>query len=286
MQYNTRGLAGTILFHLLLLFLLLFFGFSFPDPPPEEQGVLVNFGNSETGLGKFEPKGEEVQASEDEPQPPVEEKVNETAVVPVKQVKQEKVDTKTVQNIEETKVKENKPTAEELRKIELEKKQAEEKRLQEAEAARQKKITDEANNRAKNAFANKGVGTTTGGQGVTEGTGNQGNPDGTPDASNYGDGGGLGNGISFGLGTRGARGSLPLPAVGGCTVTSRVIIKVRINVDPEGNVAGDPSILESNFQDDCIYEAVLKAAASAKFTVDQKAAFRQQGWIRYIIEPR
>ncbi|MCB8998484.1 MAG: hypothetical protein H6540_00245 [Bacteroidales bacterium] len=285
MQYNTRGLAGTILFHLLLLFLLLFFGFSFPDPPPEEQGVLVNFGNSETGLGKFEPKGEEVQASEDEPQPPVEEKVNETAVVPVKQVKQEKVDTKTVQNIEETKVKENKPTAEELRKIELEKKQAEEKRLQEVEAARQKKITDEANNRAKNAFSNKGVGTTTGGQGVTEGTGNQGNPDGTPDASNYGDGGGLGNGITFGLGNRGARGSLPVPDVGSCLVTSRMTIKVEIIVDSKGNVVGEPKIIDSKFTDNCINEALKKAAALAKFTVDENTP-RQKGFITYIIEPR
>ena len=285
MIYSSRGLIGTILFHLCILLILLFFGFSYPDPPPAEQGVLVNFGTDETGLGEIEPSGDETQGGEEETMPEVTETAKESVVETVKQKTQSAVIAKNTQNTEEVKVKENKPTAEELKQIELEKIQAEELRKKKAEEERQRKVAEQWTNKGKNAFGTKGVGTTTGSEGITEGSGNQGNPDGTPGANNYGDGGGLGNGEGFGLGNRGLRGTLPKPVVAGCTVTSRVIIKIQINVDREGNVIGEPKVLESNFQDDCIYQAVLKAASTAKFTVDQQASFRQQGWIRYIIEP-
>ncbi|MFV0505615.1 MAG: hypothetical protein ACK5L5_02725 [Bacteroidales bacterium] len=45
---------GTIVLHLGLLCLLLFFGFYTPLPLPEEEGVEVNFGNSDLGFGKNE----------------------------------------------------------------------------------------------------------------------------------------------------------------------------------------------------------------------------------------
>jgi len=282
MKYSSRGLIGTILFHLSILLILIFFGFSFPDPPPPEQGVLVNFGTDITGLGEIEPMGDEVQGGEEETMPEVVEAVK----IPVKEtVKPKEKVIKTTQNIEETKVKETKPTEEELKKIEEQKIQAEERKKKLAEEERQRKIAEQWNNKGQNAFGKKGVGTTAGSEGITEGNGNQGNPDGTPGAPNYGDGGGLGNGSGFGLGNRGLRGDLPKPIVAGCTVTSRITIKIQINVDREGNVVGEPKILESNYQDDCIYKAVLKAALSAKFTTDQKASLIQQGWIRYIIEP-
>ncbi len=285
MKYDSRGLIGTIVLHSLILLLLIFFGFSFPDPPPEEQGVLVNFGTDITGLGDIEPSGDETQGGDVETMPEPVETVKESVVETVKQKSQEAVVAKNTQTVEETKVKESKPTPEELKQQELKRLQAEELRKKKAEEERQRLIAEQWNTKGKNAFGNKGVGTTAGSEGVTQGTGNQGSIDGTPGADNYGDGGGLGNGEGFGLGNRGLRGTLPKPLVDQCTVTSKVIIKVQINVDREGNVIGDPKILESNFQDDCIYKAVLKAASSAKFTVDQQATFRQQGWIRYTIEP-
>jgi len=282
MIYSSRGLIGTIFFHLLILLILLFFGFSYPDPPPAEQGVLVNFGTDEKGFGDVEPSGDELQGGEEETMPEVVEAVK----IPVKEtVKPKEKVVKTTQNIEESKVKETKPTEEELKQIEAQKIQAEEVKKKKAEEERQRVIAQQWNNKGQNAFGKKGVGTEPGSQGITEGTGNQGNIDGTPGAPNYGDGGGLGNGSGFGLGNRGLRGDLPKPIVAGCTVTSRIIIKIQINVDREGNVVGEPKILESNYQDDCIYKGVLKAASSAKFTTDQKASLVQQGWIRYTIEP-
>lgn len=50
-----KGLLGTIVFHTIVLLLLIFLGFFTPLPLPGEEGILVNFGDSETGLGEREP---------------------------------------------------------------------------------------------------------------------------------------------------------------------------------------------------------------------------------------
>jgi TolA protein len=52
---HKKGLIGTIVFHTVLLVLLLLLGFFTPLPIPGEEGILVNFGNSENGLGNNEP---------------------------------------------------------------------------------------------------------------------------------------------------------------------------------------------------------------------------------------
>lgn len=50
-----KGMVGTIVFHTILLLLLIFLGFFTPLPLPGEEGILVNFGNSENGFGDLEP---------------------------------------------------------------------------------------------------------------------------------------------------------------------------------------------------------------------------------------
>ncbi|MDX1285536.1 MAG: hypothetical protein R3182_11010, partial [Draconibacterium sp.] len=52
---HKKGLIGTIIFHILVLILLIFLGFFTPLPLPGEEGILVNFGTSENGLGDREP---------------------------------------------------------------------------------------------------------------------------------------------------------------------------------------------------------------------------------------
>jgi len=286
MIYSPRGLAGTIIFHVLILLLLIFFGFSYPDPPPEEQGVLVNFGTDITGKGEIEPAGDETQGGKEETMPEVTPVIKEPVVEKVVEKKKETAVTKNTQTVEETKVKETKPapTAEELRQIEVAKQQAEELKKKKAEEERQRQLAEQWNTKGKNAFGNKGVGTTTGSEGVTEGNGNQGSPDGTPGAPNYGDGGGLGNGINYGMGGRGSRGTWPEPM--GFTVSSKLVIVVSVKIDREGNVIGEPEITSSTFSDESINSAVLKAASAAKFTADPNAPFPQKGWIKYTILPK
>ena len=297
MNLSKNGIIGTTIFHALVAILLIFFGFSYPDPPPEEEGILVNFGTDFTGFGDIEPAGDETQGGEEENRQPIVEKepvpvVKEKTPTnpPVKtQVTQEQA-----QDFEESPVKENKPTPEEIRQQQLNAEKERQKQL-EIERQRQEQLERERIEREKqeqaerlnrlgeNAFGTKGVGTGNESQGVAGGTGNQGSPGGTPGVDNYGDGGGLGSGISYGLGDRKGRGSWPKPVLAECVVTSRIVIKVQIDVDNEGNVVGEPKVIESTYQDDCIYTAVLKAARMAKFT--SATQYRQRGWIRYIIEP-
>jgi hypothetical protein len=326
MKLNGRGLIATIIYHLLLLLLLLFAGLTFPVPPPEEEGILVNFGTDETGLGDYEPSGDDQQAGDPEP-PRVEEStppLPETTA-PERQVEEapareqtavrEQTPVELTQDVEETKVKEDpRPTPEELerqrqeelerqrqaelerqRQAELERQRQEElerQRLEELERQRQAELerqrqeqAERLNNAGRAAFGRQGVGENEGGEGVTEGAGNQGDPNGSPDADRYDTGGGLGDGISFGgLGSRRAVGNLPKPNMSGCDVTQKIEVRVEIQVDREGNVVS-AIVTNATYQDNCIWTMVVDAAKRSRFSVDQNAAYRQTGWIKYIIVP-
>jgi protein TonB len=51
-----RGMAGTAIFHAVLLVLFLLFGFRTPLPLPAEQGIAINFGTSDEGMGDLQPE--------------------------------------------------------------------------------------------------------------------------------------------------------------------------------------------------------------------------------------
>ena len=78
-----KGLIGTIVFHAIVLVLLLFLGFFTPLPLPGEEGILVNFGNSENGLGELEPSPAR-QQQKTPPPPPKKEEQKATPPPPVK----------------------------------------------------------------------------------------------------------------------------------------------------------------------------------------------------------
>ena len=291
--------------------LLLLGGLTFPDPPPEEEGIMVNFGTDDTGFGFIEPKGDESNAGNPELEiaqvvpEVVEESQPEPA--PVDPVYEDPLPVDNTQDVEETPIKEDpKPTAEEIRKqqeeVERIRKEEEDERIrkaeedrirqeQEAERLRQEEEerirqekADRLNNMGKNTFGQQGVGEDEGSEGIKPGTGtNQGVTTGSPDAPNYGDGSGLGDGISFGLGGRNVVDKIT-PNVDNCQVTSRIVVKVEIQVDRQGNVIL-ASVLTSTFSDKCIYDAVVAAARKTKFNSDPNAAYKQTGWIKYTIEP-
>jgi colicin import membrane protein len=64
---HKKGIIGTALFHIIVLLLLIFLGFFTPLPLPGEEGILVNFGTSEQGLGDVEPAP---QRRQPDPPPP------------------------------------------------------------------------------------------------------------------------------------------------------------------------------------------------------------------------
>ncbi|MDA3821911.1 MAG: hypothetical protein PF450_04765 [Bacteroidales bacterium] len=308
MKVSSRGLIGTLIIHLLVLALLIFGGLTFPDPPPEEEGVMVNFGTDDTGFGFVEPKGDE--ANMGNPEPEVTEYIPEEVIQtsPPDPVYEETPPANNTQDIEEVVVKEDpKPTAEEIRKqqedLDRINKQKEEARIKKIEKERidrevkaeQQRLAEERkkqeaqavifNKMGQNTFGRQGVGEGEGSQGVKPGDGtNQGVVSGTPGANNYGDGSGLGDGTSFGLGGRKVLGQIPIPNVDNCNVTSRIIVRVEIQVDRSGNVLS-ASVLKATFADNCIWNVVVQAARETKFNADQSAAFKQTGWIEYTIEP-
>ncbi len=313
MKLKRRGLIGTIIYHALVLALLIFAGLTFPVPPPEEEGILVNFGTDESGFGAYEPMGDDQQAGN--PDLPVEEQseekpedVSDPLPETVETTRPDPTPVDQTQEVEEVKVKEvPKPTAEELRKKReeqqkiqrereererIERERLEQERIEREKREEQERIEKERqqqaeklNNLGKNAFGNQGVGQTEGSEGITEGSGNQGDINGSPDADRYDTGGGLGNGISFGgLGSRRAMGSLPKPNMSGCEITSKITVTVEIQVDRDGKVIS-AMVQSASYQDNCIWTMVVEAAKKSRFSVDSKANYQQKGWIKYIIVP-
>jgi len=308
---HKTGLIGTIITHAVILALLLFFGFFTPLPLPGEEGILVNFGDSETGIGTEEPAPSESAPLKDQeekqmevktPPPPPQKKVAAPAVkeavltqdlektVAMETAKKKK-EAEKIKDLEKEKILKEKRKQEELEKQQ----QVEADRLRNAEIARQKRDEEqklaqaaaeqrkagEISNRAKNAFGGSGKGSADSkstGQGVTYGAGNQGSPQGTANAEKYGSGGGVGNGVSFSLDGRSAQ-SLPKPYYPG---NEEGVVVVQVTVDKNGVVKkAEAGVKGSNTANPELIAAAKKAALQAKFNVDENAPAFQIGTITY-----
>ncbi len=188
---KSKGIVGTAIIHIAVFAILLIFGFSAPPPPETEEGILVNFGMDETGIGLIEPSPPAVQEETSPPLPaetaiPSDEKpllTQNTEEAPTVKKVDPEAEKKRLEKIEADKKRREELEAEKIRKAQEE---AERKRI-EAEQQRQSDIA----NRTKNALANsKNAGTTSTGEGVAGGQGNQGVPSGSVDSQNRGDGSG------------------------------------------------------------------------------------------------
>lgn len=299
------GFVGTIIFHIGLLALLFYLGFHTPLPLPEEEGILINFGNTNQGLGRRDPapsKSSKVIPAVTIPkQQTAPSKPEESASsVNEKILTQDSEDAPSVPSAQEIakkkadieKNKKIKAEKDRLKKVEQEKKRQEEiKKQEEAEAEKQRlaeierKQKEEAekqakianiNNKAKNVF---GQGTSTNSsQGKTFPSGNQGAPNGSPDSDNY-DGSGLGNkGVSYDLKGRNSM-SIPKPKYN-LQESGKVV--VEITVDRNGKVVNArPGMPGSTTSNSSLFEAARKAAMKAIFNSDPKASAFQQGTITY-----
>lgn len=55
-QEHKKGIIGTVIFHVIIGAVFMFFGYTTPLPLPEEEGILINFGDSDEGFGQVEPQ--------------------------------------------------------------------------------------------------------------------------------------------------------------------------------------------------------------------------------------
>ena len=286
-----KGIIVSVIIHILLLVFLILFSFSVQPRPETEEGILVNFGTGETGLGPIEPSPPAIQQKVSLP-PSAREKVS--APPQTKNIKKTDAEPLLTQNTEEApEVKKTDPEAEKkkLEKINTDKKikeqlQAEKIRKQEEEIERKRIAAEERRqtdimNRTKNALANsKNAGTNSRGEGVAGGEGNQGDPSGSIDSKVRGEGSGSGNkGTSFVLEGRKSL-DLPDPTKYDYQADGKVVVEV--SVDRSGKVVqaypGKPgtTILNEDLQN-----LAQKAALKALFEANKDAPVIQKGTITY-----
>jgi outer membrane biosynthesis protein TonB len=257
-----KGLISTVVVHLALLFIFLFMGLTYYEPKPED-GIVINFGYSATGMGDQSDGAEAAAATTPETNTPTEtqEATIDDAQDPV--MTQDAVDapsiptksTKKTEPVKETpKVEEQKPSNE------------------------LSDLLNQVNN------------TKPGGEGVAGGAGDQGDPTGDPDSPNRTGGGGGGNGGSgnYMLGSRKAL-EKPNPTYE-CAEEGRVVVKIY--VDRNGKVSraipGDrvPGGAATTTTSSCLFEKAKTAAMNTTWQSDNDAPTLQTGYIIYNFKKR
>lgn len=272
------GIISSIIFLVIFTGLLLLFGFSSPFPPPEEEGILINFGNTETGMGSIEPRpSSQPQEIEKTSVPTSTPETSEPTEA------NEEVITQDFDNsaaIDEQKRKEKEEEIKRKEQEELERKRQEEiqKQKEEEERIRKEEAQKVINERAKNAFGGQNPTGDNTGEGENSGAGNQGDPNGSINSKNRNGGANGGNGISFSINGRNSK-SLPAPPK---IHKSEGKVVVEVTVDQNGNVlTARPGVKGTTLSDEALWKVAKDAALKATFNVDRTAATVQKGTITY-----
>ncbi|GAB1857031.1 hypothetical protein MHTCC0001_18670 [Flavobacteriaceae bacterium MHTCC 0001] len=271
----------TALVAIIIILLLFVMGPPYKDPP-EEYGVAVNFGTSNFGSGKIQPKQpirSEPRVVEEQPQ-----QQQETATAEPVKATQTKEEVLTEDNAEEIAIKKQKATEAKAKKaLEDAKAKAEAERIakEKAEAEREAKIKREQEAKRKKLDAliggvSKSDGAT-GGEGDDNRAGDKGQLDGNPYAPSYFGGQGTGSGgVGYGLNGRGKASFKRLRQ--DCNESGLVI--VRIVVNRSGNVIeATPGVKGTTNNAQCLLNPAKKIALSHKWPANSKAPSRQIGFV-------
>jgi len=238
------GLIGSVIstaLLILLLFLIVMPGLK----TPEEEGIMISFGNANDGAGVTQ-----TPASTPQPEPPAPKPATPTTpkVTPPKENLMTQKDPSAVA-IEEQKKKER----QEREALERQRKE-EEKRIAEQKRKEQEAI-DKANNQMSGLFGNGG----NTGSGNTSGNTAQGNPAGS----------GTSGGNSWSLSGRSLSGRLVAPSYDNDV---EGVITVQIRVDASGNVISATIGTPTTISEASMRNAALAAARSTKFSAGNGTA--------------
>lgn len=249
------GMIVTVLFHVLLTILFLFFGLQQPDPLPEETGIEIafaNFGTSETGSGDTETPDPGSQQSAAAAPASSEETPDDVATQddsPVVQAKPEKP----------------KPTT-----------KPSDKPKPQPEKPAEPTISDPL----REALNQWGAGGGQPGQGESQQPGNQGVEDGKPE----GIGMMHGEGWSVSLGGRGL--------MKGPNITERPeiqrrsVVVITIKVDRSGKVTdARPNLSKSNTTSTPLFNIGISAARQVTFSAKPDGPAVQMGEMTFIFDP-
>ena len=247
------GIAGTIIFAVLLLLILIFSYFNLDPPPQELEGIPVMFGTTEDAFGTIEAPMTEITPSPNQP-----------PVVPA-YTPNEPLITQTTEptiDVEAQREEARRQTqlAEERRKSE------EAERIRNAEEARRREINQQMSGLFGENAGSRGNTEGSGTQGVSTGNATQGSPTGT---------GGIG---SYDLGGRSVgNGGLVQPKY---NVNDYGTVVVNITVDPGGNVIHAEIGRGTNTPSSTLLNEALRAASNTKFNAINSTN-NQQGTITY-----
>lgn len=262
-RHKASAAALTLLFHAVLIFLLIYFVLTPPDPPLSGgEGMVVNLGYVDEATGDIQPMSEDVTT---DPQP----------VEPTPSLSQPVTDNVVTQNEEKTadiKVSDAPPS--ETRS------QVTDNRTTEVP----KKTEPERTVDARALYKGKNTGSTS--QGTSDkGVGDQGSRDGDPNSNNYGN---AGTGNTAGPGGTGGPNwklagrvpkALPHPEY---NVQEEGRVVVEITVDKHGNVvSAKPGVKGSTTTNDYLLKRAQLAALAAKFNPDPNGEEIQIGTIVY-----
>ncbi|MFO8129217.1 MAG: energy transducer TonB [Bacteroidales bacterium] len=281
-----KALIGTIAFHIIAIGLMIFFGLSTPLPLPGEEGVVVNLGSRNQGMG-------EVQAEEPAPKkqarprptPPPEESREES---------KEEILTQDVEEAPSIPEKEEKPPEKEEEKVESEKpveKTQEETTpdktdvpAEETEETEEAPLPEEEPEPEPPAVDPRALykGQSEDGTGQDEGEtgqpGDQGIENGDPEEQNHEGLGGAGEGVSYSLGGRGSK-HLPKPSYNS---PEQGKVVVTIWVDKNGKVVKAlAGARGTNIADRNLQKMARDAALRSVFQSDPNAPEVQKGTITY-----
>ena len=252
---RTIAAIGTLLVHALVLLVLFLMAFRTPLPLPGEEGVEVDLGLYNQGMGLVQP--DQPAIPEPATPPPPQEDQNETS-------KEEIV----TQDTDET------PAIPKVNKEKETKKQPEVKPEKQPEPPVE---SPKPTVNQKALFKGPSKAQDGGSEGITGQPGDQGNPNGMKDVKKYDGQGGQGNGPGYSLGGRGAK-SLQRPSA---DFPEEGHVVVAIYVDRDGNVVRAEIAKGTDVTNKEMHNMALEAARRSKFTPDPTAPEEQKGTITY-----
>jgi outer membrane biosynthesis protein TonB len=285
-RHKKKSFTLTTILLSVLLLLLFYIGLTYMDPPIEN-GITVNFGTMEFGMGEEQP----VKKIKSQPAEPVEELeeevVEEKPAAQPEEVAEEDLTEKATEKV---------LTQEDEESIRIKQQEAARREAEEAarkaqakaeQLAREQKAAEEKAQREKEAKKkkldelmgglNKSDGEVQGSEGDDDRAGDKGQPDGDPYATSYYGSPGAGSGTGgYGLSGRSlvSKGKVQQD----CNEEGRVVVK--ITVDRNGKVIdATPGVKGTTNSDPCLLEPARKTAFLHKWNLDSKAPNQQIGFV-------
>lgn len=246
------ALVVTVIFHAAVVLLLITLALRTPLPLPGEEGIEVNLGNSDVGMGEIQPE-EAATLKSTSPPPSKSQSDNEAVTENSDEAPAiEKINKKTNKTTQPSTTHTTQP---------------------QPEAAKEPVTNPKALYPGKSNKNAQG-----GSQGITGQPGDQGKPNGTPGSTNYDGLGGQGSGIGYDLGGRGAK-NLAEPIY---TSDEQGDIVVEIKVDRDGRVTfARAGARGTTISDQTMQRQAEEAARRSIFARDPSAPEEQKGTITY-----